>query len=457
MKKSVILSSAGLKNVLKEEEKFTFIFNSKEIEMDRISAEFISPIVSSLHYSDPTISSITFKTNPEFDNFAFESIIDQDITAQLIMISSGSAIKINEEQCFKMQQIAILLGNDELFHKLGELYPIELNETNIDRYLQIIQLFEYISSTTSTNKIDFSSIFDFISSNFYKIDSEKLLKLPKSVFYSIISNSNLKLECEDSLFDIILNYFSNNDEKSGFLDFLEKIEIKNLSDEKFYQMMVSIDPNEVTRGLWQLICSRFDGLDSNENIVKKRYITEFSLKKNQQYLYSGRESDAFHGIIYNMAKEVGGNVHDKGAVEITQSSFRSSGEEGKVAADLENIDSFFFSKDAENSWIQYNFKEKKIRPTHYSIRTTPYDKGHSHFLSWVIEGSNTGSDDWKTLDRRNNVTELDGKSIVRTFEVQGNLQNNEYYQYIRLKQVGMNSIGYYHLGISALEYFGQLA
>lgn len=54
------------------------------------------------------------------------------------------------------------------------------------------------------------------------------------------------------------------------------------------------------------------------------------------------------------------------------------------------------------------------------------------------------------------MTELDGESVVRTFELQENLKSDEYYQYIRLKQIGKNSVNCYHLGLSALEYFGYI-
>ena len=152
------------------------------------------------------------------------------------------------------------------------------------------------------------------------------------------------------------------------------------------------------------------------------------------------------------------NVHDKGAIEITESSYRRSNEEeGKFAADLGNKSSIFFSQNEKNSWIQYNFKEKKIKPTHYSIRTTHYKgKGLSRPLNWIIKGSNTRKDDWTTLDRRNNVTELDGESIVRTFELQENIKSNEYYQYIRLKQIGKTSGNTYNLVLSALGFFGYV-
>ena len=56
---SIILSAAGLKNIVfqeKEEEEFVFIIGRSEMKMNRIFAEFISPRVSHIHHSDPTIN-----------------------------------------------------------------------------------------------------------------------------------------------------------------------------------------------------------------------------------------------------------------------------------------------------------------------------------------------------------------------------------------------------------------
>ena len=62
-KKSFILSSAGLKNLVQNQsygDDFKFIFGEHEVKMKNLFAEFISPYVSQIHQSDPTITSIHF-------------------------------------------------------------------------------------------------------------------------------------------------------------------------------------------------------------------------------------------------------------------------------------------------------------------------------------------------------------------------------------------------------------
>lgn len=60
-----------------------------------------------------------------------------------------------------------------------------------------------------------------------------LIKLLKLIIYSIISNKHLKIESEDSLFDIIQNKFTNQSENSedciDIISFYEEIDFSGLS------------------------------------------------------------------------------------------------------------------------------------------------------------------------------------------------------------------------------------
>ena len=62
--KPVIISSSGLKNIVlnkyQEADDFIFAFGEEKFGMKSIFAEFISPTVSYLHQTDPTINTINF-------------------------------------------------------------------------------------------------------------------------------------------------------------------------------------------------------------------------------------------------------------------------------------------------------------------------------------------------------------------------------------------------------------
>ena len=61
--KNLTLSAAGLKNVVIESpqnQNFRFIFGKQIFSICNFFADFISPKVSKIHKSDPTINSISF-------------------------------------------------------------------------------------------------------------------------------------------------------------------------------------------------------------------------------------------------------------------------------------------------------------------------------------------------------------------------------------------------------------
>lgn len=160
----------------------------------------------------------------------------------------------------------------------------------------------------------------------------------------------------------------------------------------------------------------------------------------------------FRGIIHQMTEECGGNVADKGRVNVT-SSYCWNGNIPKYAVDLDNNQTCFISGNEKNSWLKYDFISRKVRPSYYSIRSTNSSKGSHHPMNWVIEGSNYDSNDWIILDTRSNITSLDDSCASQIFSIQ---KTDTFYRYLRIRQTGVNSTNYYYLEISALEYFGAI-
>lgn len=115
-KKSFILSSTGLKNLVQNQnygDNFKFIFGEHEIQMKNLFAEFISPYVSQIHKSDPTIASIHFhnKNPTNHSKTNYFSKMSEEVFSLFESISTGNSIDIDKEQCFYLQIISILLKN----------------------------------------------------------------------------------------------------------------------------------------------------------------------------------------------------------------------------------------------------------------------------------------------------------------------------------------------------------
>jgi hypothetical protein len=124
------------------------------------------------------------------------------------------------------------------------------------------------------------------------------------------------------------------------------------------------------------------------------------------------------GVIAHLTAKCGGNVHEKGAVEITASSVyrNNSSYAPPNAADLGDKDSIFHSDNEPAEWIGWDFKALRIEPTHYTIRTYWKWPNWSNLKSWAVEGSDDGAS-WTEIDRRENNSDLNDRWAVKTFAV----------------------------------------
>jgi hypothetical protein len=101
--------------------------------------------------------------------------------------------------------------------------------------------------------------------------------------------------------------------------------------------------------------------------------------------------------------------------------------------------------------VCYDFKRRRILPTHYTIRTSYTDPGSSHLKYWLVETSVDG-ENWREVDREEDNKQLNGRYFTGTFPVAGVGEC----RFIRLVNVGRNHLGSDTLAFSAWEIFGSL-
>lgn len=482
--KSIKLSSEGLKNIIpnacNQDNDFQFIFGDQEIRMNTIFAQFISPAVSKIHLSDPTTQKICFNDYIIKNQKKTKINLSNDVISLIQKLSRGYKVEINEEQSYEMRNLAILFENEELFTKINKLYPYDINESNIDYYLQDLQFYhsQLNSQSRSFSAFDYTNIINFIAAHFYLIDEEKLLQLPRKFLYLILTNEHLQLKNEDSLFSFIQKIFLNldeeeeeeelsddeDDEKISIISFYETIEFSSLSESKFIEFIENFNSKRMTKLLWKKLypCFYFNyphiqktSKERCKEVSKERYLT-----KSRQIEYDGNEEHSFEGIIHQLTIESGGNVNDTETVKVTSTPTNGNDVASRFAVDFDDNEHYFQTKNEKKSWIKYDFLDSKVRPSHYTIRTRPTGgKGDNHPKNWVIEGSNTDQDDdWKVLDERHDITILDDSNVTHTYDIQTEIKENESFRYLRLRQTGPNTQNgnYYFLTLSALEYFGVL-
>ena len=159
-----------------------------------------------------------------------------------------------------------------------------------------------------------------------------------------------------------------------------------------------------------------------------------------------------YGIISYLTRRCGGNVHKMGVVNITGSSVWG-GWHAHFAADLGDETSCFQSNNERDSWICYDFKNNRVRPIGYSIRSYDEGRGHCHPKSWDIECSNDGTS-WQVLNRIVKASSLNGRRLCWNYSV---TDSKTFFRFFRLRQTGKNHNGNHRLALCALEIFGGLA
>jgi hypothetical protein len=149
----------------------------------------------------------------------------------------------------------------------------------------------------------------------------------------------------------------------------------------------------------------------------------------------------------SLNRECGRNAHTAGLVAITASSI--GGNQCHHVVDYDSA-SVWHSKNEPNSWIQFDFKDRRISVRNYTIRTyTGY-----HLVKWSFQGSDDG-DTWTTLDQRD-AQQWKGEHAVKSFACEPREHLDAFFRFIRLIQTGPDSNNSHYLEFSLLELFGAV-
>jgi hypothetical protein len=287
--------------------------------------------------------------------------------------------------------------------------------------------------------------------------------LPFSLLYEIVAQRSLRIDSEDSLCDFISKGIETNQEMFGLLEFVRWEYCSTGVMDDFFDLLSGYFC-EINASMWASLRARL--------VLPNGTWKQFppSLKKGKYGI------DVPDGIIAHLTRGCGGNVHDRHVVDVTCGSFEKEtwgvnphsgrydddpGIAAKNAADLEDT-TFFFSahrqthehiRDKRNNWICYDFKKRRIVPTHYTIRTHQYGQGDEHLKSWLVETSADGKD-WEEVGYEMSNKQLNGEYFTGTFPV---ADGGEWEcRFIRLVQIGRNHYGTDVPAISAWEIFGSL-
>jgi hypothetical protein len=328
------------------------------------------------------------------------------------------------------------LGRNELLLSIVNEFEGGLTISNaIDRF----RLTKAVNS-------DCDEALEFIASHFNEFDSSDLLRdLSIDELESILSHSSLKLVSEDDLCAFVLSGLDQELSSFGLFEYV-RFEYVSVGVLERFCDLVGDHLEHLNVSIWSRIRTRLLNPISIDP-VKSRY---------RSVRLSPVEGAPLHGIISYLSRRCQGNVHEKGIVTVTGHDCHSdnSSYAASNAADL-MVSSYFYSKNEPNQSLTYDFGDRRVNLSHYSLRSQ-YNAGENGYYlqSWVIEGSVDGAN-WTEVDRHEEDRSLNYRNPVQCFSVQNGGTD---FRFVRLQQTGPNQ--YYSpnhcLVISGFELFGGL-
>jgi hypothetical protein len=250
----------------------------------------------------------------------------------------------------------------------------------------------------------------------------------------IFCHPKLALDSEDVLLDLICHHVRSGDEL--YFDLLELVQVEFLS-------------KKIVRQYWELVCDHFDMLNLNHWTSLQWTILRESRTSAYRHRHRFPVNSEMNGIVSCLTSICGGNVHEKSEVILTASSVHDNGGtarwEMKHAVD-HNINTLFCSNGNTADWICFDFKERVVDPTHYSVCS-----GWHALKSWRVEGSFDGKT-WILLDEKIENCDVKTDKSSCTFPV----SRFPAIRMIRLTQTGPNHSGYSCLMLRRFEVFGTM-
>jgi hypothetical protein len=297
--------------------------------------------------------------------------IDLNTLIKVISLSRNGSLDLRSTNFESIRAIAKSLGNRELCDAVIEFARSseELSMSNVTERLSLAELLEVCRSTE----------IGYLASHFSELDVGLLKSFSHGYFEEVLESEKLRIVSEDSLLNVILNLGAD------YLSLLGHVRCEYLTVSGVNRLLNRISVCDVDGRLWSSLCRRL------------RLFVKPSLLPCSRFAWKRCEFDSarpLDGVIALFTRECGGNVHTNGIISITASS--SCANQCHRVADCDWT-GYWASSNEANSWIQFDFKARRISVTGYSIKSDT--NGGSHLLNWSISGSDD-CQSWTMLDQR---------------------------------------------------------
>lgn len=408
---------------------FTFVVNEASYATNRIVADFISPIISKIHFSDPTFSmyNITLQNSGDFND--------------IINLGQLKEIEISTKNLEFIKESFKKLGNFDFYDNFESYYDQNTNEDA--EYPDTYDFVEKLSIKEKLGSTNFNHEINYISHHFYEIDDniEIVSKLEPFLLEEILQNEELCITSEDSLLLLLISLGED------YYHLFEYVYFQEISKICYLKFLSIFNLDFLNKSIWKSINNRIINLIQPDDWKNDFDDNEKRYKKKNEVILNFDFNNDFNGIISHLVQIGQGNPYKKKIMNVTSSSVYFDHYPHFCFDTFENT--YFASEDKENQWILFDFKQNEIIPTYYLLRSQ-FDY-INNLKSWMIEGSVDGIN-WTLLDKRLENYSLKSKNVTEKFLIQKPMRC----KFIRLTQLGLNWNNNNFLIISGIEFFGKL-
>ncbi|KAH0786470.1 F5/8 type C domain containing protein [Histomonas meleagridis] len=422
---------------------FTLLYYDKEYPIWLGSAISLSTQIFESYSTDPTITKYVVPQIPG----PFELVVT---------FFRGNSIQLNSKNVPFIFAISESLGITELLQltnrfltdctdieaeaeMLPELYSLGLDYTK--QLSTVANSFDKLRNNIYVNRYSSELLSMIFSSPYFSITDEndlltyiqtfqdnspqKYLTLLKQIRIERLNTTNLKKFISDSTIDL-------NEYRSSFLQLSHQLEFKQQTE----------TPSTTTTKIDSSIPKQLKSTSGNLNSLA-------SIFSANLFEYDNNAEHMFKGIFAHLYLVVGRNPVLANVIRMTASS--TSHSTLSVLIDPHTND-WFGTQDSRDSYIRINFMDYRVSLTGYSLKTHTHE-GNGHLTGWTIRGTNNPSGAWTELHRVPNTNQFNRLGAVGYFRIS---QNTQYYQHFEIKQIRQNTMGYYNLRLSKIEFFGSL-
>lgn len=331
---------------------FSFIVNGNQFETNKFFADYLSPVVARLHNIDPTIDSFSINLSNDNQEGNFQEILD---------LANFSEYQIPQNERLFFAEVFEILGSESIELKTEEE---EITLNNVFRRIELHEKYE------NYYKIILQKEIDFASSHFFEINENQeqlLATLKESTIEKIISNSKLQLKTNDQLIKIINNIYRIDHKYAKLYEFVDFADASNESINIFSSIF---DLNDLTAGSFNAILNRFKCtiINNTEQSLNINRIDRPYPKKFYQNIQYQHKND-FNGIITYFKNHSNGNIFDYINIEASPAYSNSESYSPKNVILYDDTSKDYWSQNQAYAYILFDFKDHKIRPTFYTIRS----------------------------------------------------------------------------------------